>query len=835
MAAENANPRKRAFSNSTPPATTTRDHKRLRIQSSRTITTVALPAAMTSGTLSVSTFIKSRRQEIEALTSAMAASKAASSQRAFQSVPRDMRRRTASHNSKRVPKRLRARVDKEMADDNTPVHSYRRREKSGHRRLRAETAMKLREMGKKRDVLERLATMATGDGESASGALQKHPRGHSKFRKRQRNKTWLPTHVWHAKRAHMSIRWRFATVESPNEKCFRSTHRASEMRGAVAWDTSFMSSILLRCEDQQTLCRVVEAVCKGAASDKKVRMGKRVAECWAYERGGFPTKPIAPVTVIWSRVITGKSGHQVLARTHPSGFLRIWEELLAATKDQSITGTTNHKIVIEDLRFELGSIQITGPAATDALISVLEPCEPSGEVQKVWTDLRGLTNPAALPPGAVFGFEVSDPRLRFPPRLGDCTETPDQTERRLFMLQSTWPVPAVSIALLDRMTRCTAVKLQASQKRISKRKSDASPGEYPGPLPNDPKIPIIIMSSAISPSSTHNRSRGVWTVVLPWKWVQPVWYSLMHAPQHVRFGGIQEARNIAFDHGVPWFPADFPGTSSGNEWESEQSASRLEAWNKKPRAKRLNYEALKISHGSKGELGEWNRCDWKLLIPADNISLTTTTAANMSTTYSLLRPSPVISAESSASLPHTAIPESDKYWYLPPMLTAVYMSKRLSTNLSISAPGRVLDCAVFSVKVTLLQRGSPADTARIYRLPAGDSGWQKLLTAHPRRTKNGKEKANDGGNIEKQVVAGDEDHPQCPGQEDLVGFVTTGNYCLSEGKAICIGGIMWGRWFSEEGLIGTECGGGAGKEGERWCVVRDVGSNLGRLGKWELV
>ena len=48
----------------------------------------------------------------------MSDSKKALSSRAFQQVPKDLRRRTASHNVKRVPKRLRARAAKEVRQMN---------------------------------------------------------------------------------------------------------------------------------------------------------------------------------------------------------------------------------------------------------------------------------------------------------------------------------------------------------------------------------------------------------------------------------------------------------------------------------------------------------------------------------------------------------------------------------------------------------------------------------------------------------------------------------------------------------------------------------------------
>ena len=48
----------------------------------------------------------------------MSDSKKALNTRAFQQVPRDLRRRTASHNVKRVPKRLRARAAREVGQLN---------------------------------------------------------------------------------------------------------------------------------------------------------------------------------------------------------------------------------------------------------------------------------------------------------------------------------------------------------------------------------------------------------------------------------------------------------------------------------------------------------------------------------------------------------------------------------------------------------------------------------------------------------------------------------------------------------------------------------------------
>lgn len=61
-----------------------------------------------------------------------------------------------------------------------------------------------------------------------------------------------------------------------------------------------------------------------------------------------------------------------------------------------------------------------------------------------------------------------------------------------------------------------------------------------------------------------------------------------------------------------------------------------------------------------------------------------------------------------------------------------------------------------------------------------------------------------------------------PGEEDLIGFVTTGNFNLGEGRGTGIGCIALARVV-----------GGTGREA-RLCVVREAGVAVGRLARWEV-
>ena len=92
-----------------------RSAKRVKISTARKIITQTSDRALNkNGDLDVASFVKSREFEIKAMEANMRISKDSLSSRAFQQVPRGLRRRTASHNVKRVPHRLRARAAKEV-------------------------------------------------------------------------------------------------------------------------------------------------------------------------------------------------------------------------------------------------------------------------------------------------------------------------------------------------------------------------------------------------------------------------------------------------------------------------------------------------------------------------------------------------------------------------------------------------------------------------------------------------------------------------------------------------------------------------------------------------
>ncbi|KAI6863053.1 POPLD-domain-containing protein [Hortaea werneckii] len=1001
-----------------------RNPQRDRVRDARTLATqpvLGRNGAFNNGELDLDKFVKAREYEIRSLEDGMRRSGKAMNQRAFQLVPKELRRRTASHNVKRVPKRLRERGKREMLEDNTPTVQARRRKPTRHMRLRLETVKRIRALGsqkkaekgrkKKEDGTEKDGAPNATNTKTApeaqtstaknvtnqkqqptsttirarvprikSATLAPPPIPPAKFRKRQIHKSWLPTHLFHAKRARLPAPsaplWRFAIPLTPSAKSYRPTHRASQERGCVAWDMSYMSTISLEGREDSLMgvLRGLGVDEVGGKGERKWRDGTRtLRDVWIREREE-PRRPIAPVTIIWcpsaeagSSGLSGEVGsrseqqhkpgtRQLFIRVHPSAFFHVWEEVVRLAK------VVKPEVRVEDLRFELGSIEITGPGATEALLGALWPSESkmgsdgmgdgredeSGGGSKMdagtnemsdshvrskqddnptsigdtWRSLAGLTNPALLPQNALLGFEVQDPRLHHPPRTISLPKT--QVEQtKLLELCATWPVDHVATppTIFDRAARLAAQRALPSQKAINRRQALAGPGQYPVSSPKDPRIPILLYTNTSHPSSSSTRpqkgekggkqhntphhtaaapastSRNSWTLLLPWKCVQPVWYSLMYYPlstgQQPRFGGIDELRQLKFESGEGWFPADFPGTKAGWEWEAVERRKRYEEWARRPRGKRVCWEKVQLGDGRKGEVGVGWGCEWERLVggtvdkagaedvemggvdgkdasEADGESESRQGAASGKKAKDKKGSTAAQSAAPAPPSRPTGLTQ------LPTAQALVILNNdfRASEQPQPSPSTHGLT----TVRLTLLTRGVPQTCARIYRLPTNAPELRKAwLNLHPsNQHTTGKNKKSKQKNtlppmpsLPKPPVpasgkpsgqptdsvhqhdqqqralarallhldppspprAGTEDWPACPAEEDLIGYVTTGNFNLAEGRGTGVGCIAVGK------VVGSAVAGDGRRAGEEvgLCVVRNAGESVARLGRWEVV
>ncbi|GAB1311738.1 Ribonucleases P/MRP protein subunit pop1 [Madurella fahalii] len=883
--------------------TTTRSAKRVKFQDARNIRSQPSDAALEDGKLDLQKFLNAREFEIKALENSMRKCKAANATRVFQQVPRAMRRRTASHNVKRVPKRLRERARREMIEDNTPtVEARKRRPRTTRARIRAETAKRLGILAAKKR--KKQLQKAAADGASATdGAaeptahtraarpkirrnmLNEPPKAQSKFRKRQINKTWLPTHLWHAKRAKMTEPskplWRFAVPLTPTEKCYRPTHRASGQKGVVVWDMSYMSTIGLygTTEGSERVLRALGLTQEGlwGARGQKWRAGVRKWTGILSKQMKDSRRDIGPATIVWNPQApaqssgssesnpTKKPQRQLFIRTHPSCFLELFQELLKLAKMQT------PRLHIEDLRFEVGSIELTGPGSTEALLGVLQPYHVTSEIRErhgeIFASLGGVTNPASLPKDALLAFSVKDPRLAYPPKRISIPS--GNTHTALVETLTNWPVEEGlrPFDIFNRDRRYQASRLP-SQKAINRRKGANTPGEPLQVTAADPPIPILLFASR---STTDGQAQGTWTLLAPWKCISPIWYTLMHYPLSTggnpRLGGLDEQRQIAFEHGAPWFPGDFPATDAGLSWEVEQRMKRKRDWDRRPKGRRIEWKSLDLGAGRKGEIGDGLACDFEHLFgfatqPADTQISGAAEAMDVD--------SPEPSGPEGATRPGRH-----------PLAEIRQMTKTSFTSLLGSPnPDRPPANSIITVNLSFVARGVANTCARIYRLPsprpkAANSEaqvpatdpcstqvgplpsdlrdqWLRKLPLKAANPNTGKSRLSprqmpQGVDMEtrkkllaQSLVAKElpyprpaanqldiSGHPLCPDEDDLIGFVTAGAFSLSEGKGTAVGSISASKALETLRETGS-------REG-KLCIVRNAGESVGWLARWELV
>lgn len=792
--------------------------KRQKVRDARTIRAEAAGSnelSESGGMLKVQEFIGSREYEIRQLQTAMDKSKAASCTRVFQSLPRKLRRRTASHNVKRIPKRMRNRALREMLkSDQTTTSKSGKGKKHGlnaYQLYRAKMSARLLRLAGKctsmkialpadvtaancnlrqklrvlRKTLKpenrdsgRLLTNRTGSYDNMSvGALAPIPRGRVKYCKRQRHFTWLPTHIWHAKRSHMIKRWGFQIPWSPTQKCFKMAHRlggsVAASDGALCMDSSFYGTMILRDlsgGDSEPLKELVSKLTNKRGVIRKYRDSKTWFEGFVHDISEESPVVLGEMDLLWIDFGTA------LIRLHPSIYTRVFEILLQKLPEG---------LQIEDCRYALGSITLKGAKSLVALSSILRSSGPSSSYQQLKRISR-VTDTSNLPHRTMFAFNCIDPRHLSRPRpvhTSDVNGVP--TTDDIVSLQNDFPLEEVT-AVLKRL--CTATERdqsynnQQTLKELAKRRQallSKTPNQHKNIIPygsEDPSIPLLL---------AKRQQNKDWVIVLPWFWLLPFWHQLNRVSRIYHFG-LRQQQQLNYENRKLYFPDDYPFTEVGYAENTYKGDALRSRWQKKPLSKRVNFEKIPGLHKDSvpafdGEIGDAFTCDWKLLQLLRN-----------GLTFLSEKPLKLVEVAKTSQFGPNGVREIqtiNDIFELHKDLNAV--DQTLSDNpIKLSVPGTssgeqqwqepiqlsISQTAlnVIPVSCTYIERGRPRDNARIYQIPAQDrEHWQKV--------KNGIYRAD--GRLDHEI-----EHP-VPSITDLIGFITSGAFHLGEGKGVAHGFI----------------------------------------------
>ncbi|TIA88306.1 hypothetical protein E3P99_02689 [Wallemia hederae] len=512
--------------------------KRAKASQARKIDT-QIPSA-----INVEDHVKARQFEIKALFKAIDTARTASSTRAFQSLPRHLRRRAASHNPKRVPLRLR---EKALAEISGDVSRLRRK-----RRKLLRTRMKKQQSSSSRTV---------------------------NLQKRQLNKSWLETHIWHTKRMIMTNLWGYRIALHPTEKAFRPSVRAAR-QGCIVHDASYTSLIQID-GPQDAILRVFDSTLEKAgesASSKRYIFGTREMQSYIYEHKAYPTNIIAPVSLIWHAADGVRDKRSVWLRCHPSAFNEVHQSLHNAANELG-----DNALLIRDLRGHVNTFELYGPHSSQVLAGAFRLAKSNGKAQRIaWQKLSKAATPAHFPTGFVAGFNVEDPRLSFPPR----NTKPDKAKAVADLTLST---TLASSLLYSEEERKKVAKPRFKKSQLDTRRSKTQqPGKALSMTPDDDTIPILVVQKRVE-GGLHDSISG-YTVIVPSGWGMQVWPSLTHTD--ARVGGIEQIEEFATQVGQTHFPASACPSSLVNYQECVRRANEeQERCNKRPKGKRPHYHS----------------------------------------------------------------------------------------------------------------------------------------------------------------------------------------------------------------------------------------------------
>jgi ribonuclease P/MRP protein subunit POP1 len=194
----------------------------------------------------------------------------------------------------------------------------------------------------------------------------------------------------------------------------------------------------------------------------------------------------------------------------------------------------------------------------------------------------------------------------------------------------------------------------------------------------------------------------------------PFWSSLVHATPRV--AGLRERSHQLYEAGAPRFPEDYVGSPGFDEHETRREADERGYWERRPPAKRPNYDKLGTRSPWKVEMGDVLKASWSTggssaKPDADGRSFLIPT----SVARSVLRKAGHDDAQSS-------IMEQDPPSGLPTprqrlrQLEANLLADWTAASSSSSALVTLLPRAMARVRLTPCTRGVPEDLGLVYEL-----------------------------------------------------------------------------------------------------------------------
>jgi ribonuclease P/MRP protein subunit POP1 len=255
------------------------------------------------------------------------------------------------------------------------------------------------------------------------------------------------------------------------------------------------------------------------------------------------------------------------------------------------------------------------------------------------------------------------------------------------------------------------------------------PGTRLDPLRQDDRIPVLLIQRSLASSSSDSEAIHGWTLIIPAGWSMAFFNSLIFT--NTRVGGQLERQTQAYEAGTMYYPRDYPFTRAYDAYALDRESTDKGAWERKPPAKRVNFEAL-------GTRSPWH-ADWEVVL-----GISTQDEEHIGPD----QPTFVTTQRDAVSETNVVKPNI-KPWLLrgsevPKILSSIFSVfnhgatvlleinklrlKRGLSPLSNDVKSDLLRGALINVKISMCSRGAPQDLAAIYSLSDHlYKKWEKAL------------------------------------------------------------------------------------------------------------
>ena len=530
-----------------------------------------------------------RAEEIASLEGDLTGTSGAA--RGFQRLPRYLRRRTMSHNPRRLPRRLRGLGYAEM----------------------------MTAAGKKGKHATPREAVAAAVALTKSRRTRRKPAGFAQYKNRASKNVWLETHIWHAKRMAMADSlWKSRIPLAQSMRSQRAALKAAR-HAATVRDISFYGVLVVSLSDND--------------SDSE---GPHPLACCLADPSTIPLLTSLPFTssgqTLHVTLTLPPSGHMLGPATlfhinsttiwgliHPALLPAVRTELLPHLPSSSSLRPPTSLCV-----FELDgprSHAVLGKAClphTPALARSLSSPDALRDAVPAWALLSSLTSThtaGALPDNALLALHVSNPRLGTPHKARSAGATSASASRKAMWSQNGGkpPVPSMGPSLgvvadiheyqrsgmyadadarndladwdaWDPSTHTPATVAEVNALRSRVLGGDVLSWSVAAADANSPiaaPIPILLLL---------NKTRTGYTLVAPRGYGMAFLLALVY--NGARVIGLDDAAIISTERGSPFFPHDYVETETYRDWVQNRGAAAAKRHGALPPSKRPNYPLL---------------------------------------------------------------------------------------------------------------------------------------------------------------------------------------------------------------------------------------------------